>query len=620
MRRLRALLIGAVLVLCVLRAPALATNQSPTQSYCASWGVLSGALLRNWEAPLALAAGCGIQFGDLFTDGPLFNPTPGLSSLTFTVPANTWIAQGQKVVVTSSTNLSMTNNSNNWVWLDCNACSGTAQGTFEATTSSSPPHAYSTLMYVVVASGGSIISYTPTFINTLLASGFLQVYGTVATGVNQAVIAATSGITTCCQLELYTANTNSSVGTTPIRVMDDATDCVTGASKVAFDIFNHNSASLLTIGCSDTGSIFDPTVKTGGNMVVGGAFTDNTSIENGGLPQSSNSAICGSSTAVETNCFAGLPAPLATATPVQFTDSATATTSNPHWDFESQDGQCTEAGTHQNGYIFRIRNDTPTDIFHETCWGEAVFSNTGATNTTSVAAFVFQMVGSNLCDATHGSTDLAFQLLDDSSTNIMKATCGGGVTFNQVNATALKISGLGGTVLPIVGSNSGNVANGNVGGYLATPNPGPTTSTATGTSANTYQQSQTSSVTLGTSYGSQGKWYGVVEADFWVDAGTASAPVYGCIESSSTVTTITQTNAGDSSDAVCRGTPSGMMAGTFLFGTTTTPAYEEGITQHARWTGTALNGASLTFTTNVAGTSTTSISVKSSFSSYWIPI
>src|ERR1700683_565672 len=79
-------------------------------------------------------------------------------------------------------------------------------------------------------------------------------------------------------------------------------------------------------------------------------------------------------------------------------------------------------------------------------------------------------------------------------------------------------------------------------GALATSTPLPLASAATGTTANTYVTLVTDTVTLGTSYGPQGKWYGTVTEDLEVALGVLSATQanYGCITSASTFTTILQ--------------------------------------------------------------------------------
>ena len=157
-------------------------------------------------------------------------------------------------------------------------------------------------------------------------------------------------------------------------------------------------------------------------------------------------------------------------------------------------------------------------------------------------------------------------------------------------------------------------------GAQAVSTPFPVASAATGTTANTYATLVTDTVTLGTSYGPQGKWFGTVTEDLWVALGVLSATQsnYGCIVTASTVTTISRTG-NNTAATICSTTTSGNVAGTVLFGATLV-ASGAGADAHAQWTGTAANGASLTFTCQVAANGTTSITIYGTCPSYWIPI
>jgi hypothetical protein len=156
-------------------------------------------------------------------------------------------------------------------------------------------------------------------------------------------------------------------------------------------------------------------------------------------------------------------------------------------------------------------------------------------------------------------------------------------------------------------------------GAQAVSTPFPIASAATGTTGNTYQTLVTDTVTLGTSYGPQGKWFGTVTMDLWVALGVLNATQanYGCITTASTVTTISRTNA--STTTPCNTAASGSIAGTSLFGSTLV-ASGAGADSHAMWTGTAANGASLTFVCQVAASGTTSVTIYGSCPSWWIPI
>jgi hypothetical protein len=137
-------------------------------------------------------------------------------------------------------------------------------------------------------------------------------------------------------------------------------------------------------------------------------------------------------------------------------------------------------------------------------------------------------------------------------------------------------------------------------------------SVATGTTQNAYQTLGSVSVTTGTSNGSVGAWYGMVISDISIVAPLISENVYGCIISSSTFTTESQTtNAGAT---VCQGSPSGAIAGAPVFGLSSTAYsaatnYEAPLNSHIMWSGQVANATTFAATCKVAGSSTSSITV-----------
>jgi hypothetical protein len=138
-----------------LAAPSIAhANQSPTAAFCAPpVQILNGQeitappLMQNFSH----AESCGGQYGDLWSDGPIYNASFSFSgsSLSFTIPAMTWIAQGQRIYTQASAYTAPDNSTSYW-WLD------TSNNNFVNTPSNAPPDATSVLEYTITATAGGI--------------------------------------------------------------------------------------------------------------------------------------------------------------------------------------------------------------------------------------------------------------------------------------------------------------------------------------------------------------------------------------------------------------------------------------------------------------------------------
>src|ERR1700677_3653880 len=130
-------------------------NQTGGTTYCNPPNVFQDGV--TWfaaplNADLSHAEQCGGQYGDLFSDGPLINPALGGvsgSSLQFTIPAETWVAMGQRISLGAVLETAPAATTSYW-WLS------TATNQYSYTLSNSPPDAYSVLEYTITANGTGI--------------------------------------------------------------------------------------------------------------------------------------------------------------------------------------------------------------------------------------------------------------------------------------------------------------------------------------------------------------------------------------------------------------------------------------------------------------------------------
>jgi hypothetical protein len=150
-----------------------APSNGPTTAYCTPPNTLADG--QNYDAAVFNAnwtygATCPGQYGDLFTDGPLVGSaafTYFSTSLNFTIPSVTWVAQGQRIVTTAVPETAPANTTTYW-WLS------TATDSFTSTLTSSPPDNFSVLEYTIVTSGTGITSVTnPTAAAEVIAGNLL---------------------------------------------------------------------------------------------------------------------------------------------------------------------------------------------------------------------------------------------------------------------------------------------------------------------------------------------------------------------------------------------------------------------------------------------------------------
>ena len=148
-----------------------AVPQTPVAAYCAPANTIANGQALDAspvQANFVGANACPVNYGDIYADGALFSNiafTYSGTSLNFTIPAMTWVVQGNRVY-TPSTAITANANATNYYWLDI-------YGVWRTTFTNATPTAKSNLMYTVVASGTGISSVTnpilavPTFLGGL---------------------------------------------------------------------------------------------------------------------------------------------------------------------------------------------------------------------------------------------------------------------------------------------------------------------------------------------------------------------------------------------------------------------------------------------------------------------
>jgi len=607
LRRLRALLFGAALSLGIalgFYAPVSATNQTPTQSYCMAWAALHNVLIASWTNPLYLGIGCGLQPGDQYTDGPLYNPVPStISGLTWTIPANTFIANGQRVV-TQALATSAPNNTTSYFWLDCNGCSGSTYGTWESTTTSSPPHSYSSLQYTLFTSSGSIAQLTPTMNSAVFGSGFLNLTGNFDGAIY-------SGAITSGNRMLFQDSGQPAIvmGGAPIfRFQSTASECVDGA-LVQYQLtqfINDSNTSPVIIGCStDTGDVLAPALLVTGRAVFNAIIDSNLS--------SSTVPICGSTTAIEAACSNGAllaaiatsPMPLATATPLVTTNSGTLGVGAAGWIFNDSGTGCSGG----SAYILNLEAAS-TSVAKVSCEGDylaAGFISAGNANAATLSAGDLGASRSTTTGALFLGGSSSSCRLDFGVTTGAVATFGCAVTVGNFIASNIKDTGLGAAASkPLCGGNTANILQCSAQSvmFATTGN----TSAATGTTANTYVQLGSNvAITTGTSLGTNGNWLVTVTMDTAIATGLASENVYSCITSASTFTLQDGTTNGASN---CVTAKTNSFAGAPAYGEQSAAGLAQyGLNQKIIATVTVANSTTFTASCFVAGSTITSVTV-----------
>ena len=147
-------------------------NQSTTRQYCTPLNQINDGntldavpVMANYNGILT----CLPNYGDLFTDGPLYSPalTTSNASFNFTIPSNVWVVQGARVY-TVNTNEIAASNVNQYYWLD-------VYGVWRSTTTNIQPSPLSSLEYTIQTNTSGITNVvlpaitTPTFLGGLVA-------------------------------------------------------------------------------------------------------------------------------------------------------------------------------------------------------------------------------------------------------------------------------------------------------------------------------------------------------------------------------------------------------------------------------------------------------------------
>lgn len=158
-------------------------NQSAATTYCvvpnpaqAGQVVAHAQANQDWQH----AEQCGGQYGDLWSDGPFFSPSPSPVGLNLTLPANTWIVKGNRVATSAYTTPAPASTTSYW-WVS------DVTNSWTVTTSNSAPDNFSILGYKVVAGASSISSVSPAPYSNLLmpglANGSSQCLGITGSGI-----------------------------------------------------------------------------------------------------------------------------------------------------------------------------------------------------------------------------------------------------------------------------------------------------------------------------------------------------------------------------------------------------------------------------------------------------
>ncbi len=230
-------------------------NQTGGATYCNPPNVFQDGT--TWfaaplNADLSHAEQCGGQYGDLFSDGPLINPAPTYSgsSLQFTIPAEVWIAMGQRISVGAILETAPAATTSYW-WLS------TATNLYTYTLANSPPDAYSVLEYMIVSNGTGITGVTnstlagETLRGTLalpaLANGCVQIASGVLTSTGLSCGSGSGAIAAVASGTNITVNTVSGTATVNLN----ASPAITGTPSTS----SSSTAGILQFGSDATAAL-----------------------------------------------------------------------------------------------------------------------------------------------------------------------------------------------------------------------------------------------------------------------------------------------------------------------------------------------------------------------------
>lgn len=262
-------------------------NQTGGTTYCNPPNVFQDGT--TWyaaplNADLSHAEQCGGQYGDFFSDGPLINPAPTYSgsSLQFTIPAETWIAIGQRIPIGAILETAPAATTSYW-WLS------TATNQYSYTLSNSPPDAYSVLEYTIVSNGTGITGVTnptlagETLQGTLalpaLANGCVQIASGVLTSTGLGCGSGSGAIAAVASGTNIIVNTVSGTATVNLN----ASPAITGTPSIS----SSSTAGTLDFGSDATAALartgtntftFTATAGSGvASVVAAGGFQSSSS-------------------------------------------------------------------------------------------------------------------------------------------------------------------------------------------------------------------------------------------------------------------------------------------------------------------------------------------------------
>ncbi len=135
-----------------------APSAGPTFTYCMPPNILAtgqAIVAPPLNQNFIFGASCPGQYGDFWTDGPIYSPsfTYFNTSLNFTIPAMTWVAQGTRLYTVAAAETAPINTTTYW-WLS------TATDTFTMTGTNTAPDQYSVLEYTITTNGNGITAVT----------------------------------------------------------------------------------------------------------------------------------------------------------------------------------------------------------------------------------------------------------------------------------------------------------------------------------------------------------------------------------------------------------------------------------------------------------------------------
>ena len=229
-------------------SPSIAQTPPPPQTpgavYCKPTPLPYGALGSSTQLNTSIlqAASCPVAPGDLWTDGPLSNPTPTFSgsAFTFSPPAMTWYVKGGSVRTPAQTLGPVAANSTSYWWLD------SATGAFTGTTLNVAPTASSDLEYTVTSNGSGITGVTNAALTALTIPGGITLGNLVASqclGTNGGAVISSN--TNCLQNISATGPiTQSGSSSVQIGCLGTPLACATVVQASAYGVSTANSDNL----------------------------------------------------------------------------------------------------------------------------------------------------------------------------------------------------------------------------------------------------------------------------------------------------------------------------------------------------------------------------------------